>query len=49
MVSMTALQVFVFNPIFAHLTDTYSARKMFFAYTGAFVLGALLWLLSYYT
>lgn len=48
MVTITALQIFIFNPIFAHLADKYSARKMFFAYTGAFVIGAILWLLSYY-
>ena len=31
-------QVFVFNPLFAYFTDKYSARKMFFFYTGAFIL-----------
>lgn len=45
---MSMSQVFVFNPIFAYLTDKYSARKMFFFYTGAFIIWATLWLLLYH-
>ncbi len=45
---MAMVQVFVFNALFAYFTDKYSARKMFFFYTGAFILWAMIRLASYH-